>query len=598
MNPGIFKVFISAALLCSGSSYASQATNPLNPQFDGYGGWTGVKLNATGDFRVEKYKGRWWFVTPEGHPYFKNSASDYITRTQEPDFAEGSPEAFRKSYMGAGFNAIGAWNGGKSWSVEQPTGLDNYPVVFDKKMPYTVILPGGVQSAKNHAPLDYFDPSWRQAATNKILPVLNQHKNNPALIGFYYGNEFHWSPNHKRPIHVFDDYLRFDKNSAGKKFTVSYIRTYYANDIQLFNRVWGGKFKSFDELHSVSTIGPKLFFDPGASLAGEGNTINLSGLLNGSVKGLLSIIFSDQPLPSYDQTKFRYAFSAAVAEKFFSEMKEIINQNAPGKLILGERQLVLLPNRDVASVVGRYSDVVSLQPYAISYVGSIISQVLLTLTSGGYGEFLVSREMGSGYVSDFLKLLPEKPVVISEYGIQGGDVAEYKNKNTFPGVFPIAATQETRAKYLEAIHGMYLQTDQIIGMEFFQWRDQPVEGRQLDGENNQNGIVSRTGQPHYPVYNAFVNLNKKWVGRVANSEQRGTRDFDAVFVGDNYTRLSTSSTLDVSAHSIRSSIHFGAWAANGFFFKQSPYQFMETIKVIKSFVGLSPEAKAVFCPAC
>jgi len=38
--------------------------------FDRYGGWLGLELQASGRFRVERVDGRWWFVTPDGHPFF------------------------------------------------------------------------------------------------------------------------------------------------------------------------------------------------------------------------------------------------------------------------------------------------------------------------------------------------------------------------------------------------------------------------------------------------------------------------------------------------------------------------------------------------
>src|SRR5581483_1938982 len=39
--------------------------------WDRYGGWTaGPTLEATGFFRAQKYKGKWWLVDPDGHLFF------------------------------------------------------------------------------------------------------------------------------------------------------------------------------------------------------------------------------------------------------------------------------------------------------------------------------------------------------------------------------------------------------------------------------------------------------------------------------------------------------------------------------------------------
>ena len=36
---------------------------------DSYGGYKPVNTIATGFFRVEKIKGRWWFITPDGNAF-------------------------------------------------------------------------------------------------------------------------------------------------------------------------------------------------------------------------------------------------------------------------------------------------------------------------------------------------------------------------------------------------------------------------------------------------------------------------------------------------------------------------------------------------
>jgi len=48
-------------------------THPAPEERNKYGGWTGgPKLKATGFFRVEKYKGVWWLVDPEGRLFWSH----------------------------------------------------------------------------------------------------------------------------------------------------------------------------------------------------------------------------------------------------------------------------------------------------------------------------------------------------------------------------------------------------------------------------------------------------------------------------------------------------------------------------------------------
>jgi len=45
--------------------------HPGCPEWNDYGGWAnGPQLKATGRFRVEKYKRKWWFVDPTGNLFW------------------------------------------------------------------------------------------------------------------------------------------------------------------------------------------------------------------------------------------------------------------------------------------------------------------------------------------------------------------------------------------------------------------------------------------------------------------------------------------------------------------------------------------------
>ena len=51
------------------------SAGPLTPpsvtvKVDRYGGDLSVRRRATGRFRTERIGGRWWLITPEGHPYW------------------------------------------------------------------------------------------------------------------------------------------------------------------------------------------------------------------------------------------------------------------------------------------------------------------------------------------------------------------------------------------------------------------------------------------------------------------------------------------------------------------------------------------------
>lgn len=67
------------------------------PAFDEYGGWTGMQLAATGNFRVEKIDQKWWFVTPEGHPFYFNGINQFQIQGR-PAFYEDQA-VYAEAYM-------------------------------------------------------------------------------------------------------------------------------------------------------------------------------------------------------------------------------------------------------------------------------------------------------------------------------------------------------------------------------------------------------------------------------------------------------------------------------------------------------------------
>ena len=64
------------------------ASTPGPKDWDKYGGAaSGPKLNATGFFRTEKYKGKWWLVDPDGHLFFSQGI-DCVGATESTPISE------------------------------------------------------------------------------------------------------------------------------------------------------------------------------------------------------------------------------------------------------------------------------------------------------------------------------------------------------------------------------------------------------------------------------------------------------------------------------------------------------------------------------
>ena len=76
----------------------SAALRPAPESWDEFGGWReGPALEATGAFRAEKVQDRWWLVTPEGHVFFSfgvdtlRHQTDIANGHRHPDWYETPP---------------------------------------------------------------------------------------------------------------------------------------------------------------------------------------------------------------------------------------------------------------------------------------------------------------------------------------------------------------------------------------------------------------------------------------------------------------------------------------------------------------------------
>lgn len=81
------------------------------PRLDKYGGWTGIKGEATGFFHLENIEGRDWFISPDGNVFFAVALSHLYSGESDvaaqnifgDDYEAYIEETFAKS-KAMGFN--------------------------------------------------------------------------------------------------------------------------------------------------------------------------------------------------------------------------------------------------------------------------------------------------------------------------------------------------------------------------------------------------------------------------------------------------------------------------------------------------------------
>lgn len=187
-----------------------------------YGGVMEPKQKATGFFRVEKIKGRWWIIDPAGGRFIHRGVAsvnaintDGARAALEKLFKDkaGWAEATTKQLWDAGFNGTG------SWSDDDTLAKASRRVVSTK----LVGLMAGFAKTRGkeyawmgRGHMDYlgdcpfiFDPGFKEYCKDACKSLV-ANKNDPWLLGYYSDNEMPWSPK------MLERYLALKENEPGR----------------------------------------------------------------------------------------------------------------------------------------------------------------------------------------------------------------------------------------------------------------------------------------------------------------------------------------------------------------------------------------------
>lgn len=235
--------------------------------FNRFGGWNaGPQLEATGFFRVEKYKGRWWFVDPDGKLFFSHGANSvgFSQRTphqgrealfqwmpSDKDLGEAispvsiqfmianqnrifGPDWKAKSYdriysrlRRLGMNTVGAWSDKELYQ--------------NAKIPYTTILHAGRGSQPLGKKLaDPFSPDFEQRVEDGLRKLFPNGQD-PWCIGVFIDNELGW----------YEDFVEYalagNIEMPARKAVFAFLREKYAT-IDRLNAAWATKYSSWETL--------------------------------------------------------------------------------------------------------------------------------------------------------------------------------------------------------------------------------------------------------------------------------------------------------------------------------------------------------------
>lgn len=425
-----------------------------------YGGWAaGPKREATGFFRTEKYRGKWWLVDPDGHLFWSHGIDcvrmlDTTPITERETWFEDFPgtQAEFKEFLSTGRALKGHYAGQRpecfafaganmkrkygpdwkqayadtahrrlrSWGLNTIANWSDAGVFRMRRTPYTDTCgTGGAKMLEGSEGYwgkfpDVFDPGFAANVRRGLEGKRGGSANDPWCLGYFSDNEMSWGDDVSLAIGA----LKSPAGQAAKQEFLADLKAKYGL-IAALNTAWGTAHASWEAL-AESREAP------------------------------------DRKRAAADLS----AFYTRTAETYFRTVRDAIRAVAPHQLYLGCRFAWV--NDLAAKAAASYCDVVSYNLYRRS-------------------------------VADFRYPGGDKPLIIGEFHFGALDRGMFHT-----GLVPVA-NQEARAKaYEEYVLGAVAHP-QLVGTHWFQWKDEPTTGRVYDEENYQIGFLDVGDTPYAEI---------------------------------------------------------------------------------------------------
>ncbi len=444
--------------------------------FDRYGGWKGLHQEGTGRFTVGQVDDRWWLFTPDGNAFYASGPTgidpdgDAIGTTDRNPYREaalarhGSEEAWAEATVDRlcdlGVRALGGW-----LREDAPDLLAGFPYavnmdVYAAQAPVDTPLPG----VKDRTDVFAADaPERAEAATQ--APLVARCVDDPWCIGVYVENEAPYAPALLSSGTHLDVYLTEPAGAPGKVEAQRFLEERYDGDVTAFNATWGTDLAGWDDLQALTALGEcaalDLYFDDLCLIAGPRARLD-------------------------DQLEFEAHVAGRVAEL----ADEALAAADPDVLNLGPRLVVAPYAPSLLRAVSAPADVVSVNNYDVQ---DFAESLLDDPTRAAMAEMdLLSFDPMARL--DQVAEVTGKPVLVSEWFYRQARPGVATHPEFLPERPDAADRAEAVGEYLDGL----LARPSVVGDAWFQWQDQPVEGRR-DGENQLIGIVDIADDLNQPL---------------------------------------------------------------------------------------------------
>jgi len=428
-------------------------------------------MPGTGFYSTAKIDGKWWFLTPDGKPFLSKavtcvrSRGDRIGKTAVEPFHDnilkkfGSDHAWRQRAVRRlaewGFNSIGAWSDPEASKIP----------VNGRNMPFTAVVNFGsrfvsLKQQNDQAWLagifpDVFDKDFSSIADETAAAACASLKNDPDLLGWFTDNELRWGPDWRGTDELLAMFMAMPQKAAGHRAAIRFLSERY-REIGSFNEIWNSGAGSWEELLEKGKPEPPFVFK---ALWEQNQEVERT---ENSRDPRRAAFYADCE-----------EFAGLLARRYGEQCRQAMKKADPNHLNLGCR-FAYVPQPAVRAGIADNVDVISFNCYALDPQHAF----------DAYGPY-------------------DKPCLLGEFSFRGDD-AGLPNAR---GAGPRVATQADRAGAFEKFITIALRNPCMTGYHWFQYSDQPVEGR-FDGENSNYGVVNIGDEPYESLVGAMKKVNK------------------------------------------------------------------------------------------
>ncbi len=418
-------------------------------------GFEAIRADATGFFHPKQIDGRWWMIDPKGRGFYM-VGTDHIS--YHVHWCEKLGYAPYHKNMQAKYGSEAAWADVVAGQLKA-WGFNTLPANHSRLLRYRdfahiEFLAWGTQ----FSPVDdivpkttwtgvpnVFGPKWARHCDKLARAQCAPNKDDPWLIGYFIDNELEWYGKIHTTWGVFVEAWKKPAGHSAKQAWLTFVRE-QVKDIATFNKHWGTKLGSFDELAKHTT--------------------------------------PTQPQCETARTVAQ-GFLYLVAERYFKVAAEAIRRHDPNHLVLGCRFAGGAP--DIWDIAGKYCDVVSLNTYP---------------------RIDVERGVPRSFIHYLEKCHAdcERPMMITEWSFPALD-AGLPCKH---GAGMRVDTQAQKTRCFEHYQTLLFSLPFMVGSNYFMWADEPALGiSKTFPEDSNYGLTNVDGKPYKLLTEACARLHRR-----------------------------------------------------------------------------------------